>query len=574
MIVVGASAYPRMFDFARIRAVADEVGALVMTDMAHIAGLVAAGVHPSPGAAFRLRHDDHAQDAARAARRHGAVPGAVREGPRSRGVPGRAGRPADAHHRGQGRVLQGSADAGVPDVPAADRQERGAARRRAGAGRVPPRQRRHRQPPDARRRVLARPHRQGRRGRARPRRHHGEQERDSVRSAPADDRERHPHRHAGGDDARHARSRRWTRSPRSSRACSRRPTTRASRRRVRADVEALCRKFPLYPELLADAGGSRRARARRRRPARRRVRGLRAAARAAPARRGGRARRSTTAARSSPKPARAPARRSPTSSRPCSPAAACSSPRARARCRIRSSTRTCRRSRARSASTIRAAYMKGRTNYLCLHRFERLREAEAGLPADERRWLDAHRRVGRRDRHRRPRARSRTCPTTCRSGRELTATSEQCLGRECPQYADCFVTRMRERAAEADIVIVNHHLLCADASVRQGEFGEVIPECDLARHRRSAPARGRRHAVLRRVAQHASRRRVRARRRRRPRRPPCRPRTAASRSPSRAALSDVQQAARRLFDAARLELRRSDGSRRPRDADGRRRPSG
>ncbi len=48
MIVVGASAYPRVFDFARVRAVANEVGALVMTDMAHIAGLVAAGEHPSP----------------------------------------------------------------------------------------------------------------------------------------------------------------------------------------------------------------------------------------------------------------------------------------------------------------------------------------------------------------------------------------------------------------------------------------------------------------------------------------------------------------------------------------------
>jgi glycine hydroxymethyltransferase len=48
LIVVGASAYPRVIDFARIRAVADEIGALMMTDMAHIAGLVAAGVHPSP----------------------------------------------------------------------------------------------------------------------------------------------------------------------------------------------------------------------------------------------------------------------------------------------------------------------------------------------------------------------------------------------------------------------------------------------------------------------------------------------------------------------------------------------
>lgn len=48
MIVAGASAYPRAIDFARLRAIADEVGAYLMVDMAHIAGLVAAGVHDSP----------------------------------------------------------------------------------------------------------------------------------------------------------------------------------------------------------------------------------------------------------------------------------------------------------------------------------------------------------------------------------------------------------------------------------------------------------------------------------------------------------------------------------------------
>jgi glycine hydroxymethyltransferase len=48
LIIVGASAYPREIDFARVAAVASDIGALVMTDMAHIAGLVAAGVHPSP----------------------------------------------------------------------------------------------------------------------------------------------------------------------------------------------------------------------------------------------------------------------------------------------------------------------------------------------------------------------------------------------------------------------------------------------------------------------------------------------------------------------------------------------
>ncbi|NLW06686.1 MAG: serine hydroxymethyltransferase [Clostridia bacterium] len=48
LIVAGASAYPRLIDFARFREIADEVGALLMVDMAHIAGLVAAGLHPSP----------------------------------------------------------------------------------------------------------------------------------------------------------------------------------------------------------------------------------------------------------------------------------------------------------------------------------------------------------------------------------------------------------------------------------------------------------------------------------------------------------------------------------------------
>ena len=62
---------------------------------------------------------------------------------------------------------------------------------------------------------------------------------------------------------------------------------------------------------------------------------------------------------------------------------------------------------------------------------------------------------------------------------DVSATTENCLGNDCPRYQDCFVTKMRQRAAEADVVIVNHHLLCADASVRQHSFGAVIPEAPL-----------------------------------------------------------------------------------------------
>ena len=48
MIIVGASAYPRTLDFQRFRKIADEVGAVIMADIAHIAGLVATGLHPTP----------------------------------------------------------------------------------------------------------------------------------------------------------------------------------------------------------------------------------------------------------------------------------------------------------------------------------------------------------------------------------------------------------------------------------------------------------------------------------------------------------------------------------------------
>jgi ATP-dependent DNA helicase DinG len=123
--------------------------------------------------------------------------------------------------------------------------------------------------------------------------------------------------------------------------------------------------------------------------------------------------------------------------------------------------------------------MKGRTNYLCRHRLTRLQEAAIGLPPNDRAWLERITEwtetttTG-------DRAEIEDLPDDLPLWSDLTATSEQCLGRDCPEYAACFVNRMRESAASADIVIVNHHLLCADASVRQGNFGEVIPGCDLA----------------------------------------------------------------------------------------------
>ena len=130
LIVCGGSAYPRTVETDRFREIADEVGALLLCDMAHFAGLVAAGAAPEPGRALRLRHLDHAQDARGAARRVRPLPRGVRAGGRPRGLPRDAGRPARAHDRREGGLLPDRRHRGVPRVPAPDPRERRRARRR------------------------------------------------------------------------------------------------------------------------------------------------------------------------------------------------------------------------------------------------------------------------------------------------------------------------------------------------------------------------------------------------------------------------------------------------------------
>ena len=132
-----------------------------------------------------------------------------------------------------------------------------------------------------------------------------------------------------------------------------------------------------------------------------------------------------------------------------------------------------------------ATYMKGRGNYLCLQRFESYREgaktatlelfgetaAQIFLPIID----DWAKRTETGDR-----AEIADLPEDLPFWGEIAATSENCTGTECPRYTDCFVTRMRSRAADSNLVVVNHHLLCADAAVRQSAYGEVIPECSYA----------------------------------------------------------------------------------------------
>ena len=127
-----------------------------------------------------------------------------------------------------------------------------------------------------------------------------------------------------------------------------------------------------------------------------------------------------------------------------------------------------------------ATYMKGRGNYLCLHRFDAYRTddtllrttADEGYVEDIAEWA--------RQTETGDRTEIEDLPDDLPFWGEISATSENCIGTDCPQYQECFVTRMRQRAAESDLVIVNHHLLCADAAVRQSAYGEVIPGCAYA----------------------------------------------------------------------------------------------
>ncbi|MGH8057773.1 MAG: ATP-dependent DNA helicase, partial [Candidatus Entotheonellia bacterium] len=124
-----------------------------------------------------------------------------------------------------------------------------------------------------------------------------------------------------------------------------------------------------------------------------------------------------------------------------------------------------------------ACYMKGRQNYLCRWRFQQLRQQPVLPGLMDRAWL-----------HRIERWAEET-PTGDRAElveladdasiwSELCTTSETCLGQRCEFYQQCFITRMRQEAAAADVIIVNHHLFFADLALKETSFGEVIPRYD------------------------------------------------------------------------------------------------
>ena len=128
---------------------------------------------------------------------------------------------------------------------------------------------------------------------------------------------------------------------------------------------------------------------------------------------------------------------------------------------------------------LRVCYMKGRANYLCRHKLVTLTQHPILSGLEE---IDQFHQISEWEKRTETgdRAELSALPEASALWHRLDARSEACLGSTCPDYQRCFVTEMRRKAQESDIVIVNHHLFFADLAVRQQASGApdagVLPE--------------------------------------------------------------------------------------------------
>jgi len=114
---------------------------------------------------------------------------------------------------------------------------------------------------------------------------------------------------------------------------------------------------------------------------------------------------------------------------------------------------------------LRVCYMKGRANYLCRRKLFALRDQPILSGLDE---IDEYRQIAEWEQitETGDRAELSGLPESSALWHKLDARTEACLGSTCPDYRRCFITEMRRRALESDLIIVNHHLFFADTAVR------------------------------------------------------------------------------------------------------------
>ncbi len=123
---------------------------------------------------------------------------------------------------------------------------------------------------------------------------------------------------------------------------------------------------------------------------------------------------------------------------------------------------------------VKTALLKGRSNYLCHYRLEAT-EREGRLATREQ--VAALQRI--RDWATRTRsgdiAEVGDVPEDASIWPRVTSTVDNCLGQECPRLQDCFLARARREAQAADLLVINHHLFCADMAIRETGFAEILP---------------------------------------------------------------------------------------------------
>ncbi|MFZ2311105.1 MAG: ATP-dependent DNA helicase, partial [Methylobacter sp.] len=125
-----------------------------------------------------------------------------------------------------------------------------------------------------------------------------------------------------------------------------------------------------------------------------------------------------------------------------------------------------------------AALLKGRSNYLCTYRLQNALTSTLGFSKEDAVALAKIKSWSKR---------TKTGDTSEMSDvaeadpiwYQATSSLDNCLGQDCPDYADCFLVKARKKAQECEILVVNHHLLCADWSIRDSGFGELLPNAEV-----------------------------------------------------------------------------------------------
>jgi ATP-dependent DNA helicase DinG len=127
------------------------------------------------------------------------------------------------------------------------------------------------------------------------------------------------------------------------------------------------------------------------------------------------------------------------------------------------------------APDLKVAVMKGRSNFLCREKVYRMADRPMLKGLDELDWFQQMRdwekvtETG-------DRAELNFLPDDSDLWQRLDARRDACSGSKCPEFNRCFITAMHQRAAAADLIIVNHHLFFADLALKQDDFGSVLPE--------------------------------------------------------------------------------------------------